>query len=109
MVVIRQARHLSGAKLTEASANVLKYPDPNGKVLIKIFLWVSRCLPPSQLHDLGRACQLGSVCAHECERLCTKQTGNLQALTLCFLFSSAFCATEYQVFLVLLMSLCKLH
>lgn len=45
MVVIRQARHLSGAKLTEASANVLKYPDPNGKVLIKIFLWVSRCLP----------------------------------------------------------------
>lgn len=30
-------KHLSGTKLTEASANVFKYPDWNSKVLTKIF------------------------------------------------------------------------
>lgn len=84
MVVIRQARHLSGAKLTEASANVLKYPDPNGKVLIKIFSWVSRCLSPPPNCMTWAEHVSSAVCAHECERLCTKRTGNLQASTLCF-------------------------
>lgn len=63
MVVIRQARHLSGAKLTEASANVLKYPDPNGKVLIKIFLWVSRCLPPPNCMTWAEHISL-ALCVH---------------------------------------------
>lgn len=63
MVVIRQARHLSGAKLTEASANVLKYPDPNGKVLIKIFSWVSRCLSPPP-NCMTWAEHVSSLCVH---------------------------------------------
>lgn len=38
MVLVRQVKHLSGTKLTEASANMFKYPDRNGKVSIKVFL-----------------------------------------------------------------------
>lgn len=90
MVLIRQVEHLSGTKLTEASANVFKDPDWNWKVLIKIFCGC-RLYLFLKLHDSSRASQVSSVCVcartHECERSCgIKTNGNLQALTLCFCF-----------------------
>lgn len=84
MVLIRQVRHLSGTKLTEASANVFKDPDWNWKVWSDYFVGVKMSFPffflncMTQAEHAGEA--LSCVRTHECDRACGMKTnGNLQA------------------------------
>lgn len=63
MVLIRQVKHLSGTKLTEASANVLNIP-----IETEIFQLFCGCQDVFtffffELHDSSRAGQLRSLCA----------------------------------------------
>lgn len=86
MILIRQVIHLSGTKLTEASANVFKYPGWNWKVLIKIFCGCQDVFTffPTAWLEQSKSNEL-CMCTHKCEQpYGGKTNGKLQALTLCF-------------------------